>query len=344
MNVMIGIDPHKASHTAVAVDGDEQVLDTIRVRARSRQLNELQGWAEKFDPRVWAVESADGLGYLIARQLARAGETVVDVPATLAARVRLLGSGRSNKNDPNDAAAVAVCALRSDLARVVTGSGDDSKAMRLLVKRHRDQAQLRSVHCARLHTLLAEIEPGGIAGTITVTKANSLLNGLKPHTDLERHTMMIAREIIADIVALDETLVASKARVDTAVTATGTCLRDIVGVGPIVAATIIGYTSDIARFPTRGSFAAYNGTAPIEMSSGGRTRHRVNLRGNRQLNFAIHIAGVVQVRTGGEGRVFYDRKIAEGKTNKEAIRALKRKISDRVWTSLRVDAARNTSR
>ena len=246
---------------------------------------------------------------------------------------------RSQKNDPNDAAAVAVCALRSDLTRVVTIRSAGHKAMRLLVKRHRDQAQLRATHCSRLHSLLAELEPGGIAGTITVTKANRLLNGLKPETDVERNAVLIATEIIDDIVELDRDLVASKRRVETAVKASGTCLCDIVGVGPIVAGTIIGYTPDIARFATRGSFAAYNGTAPIEVSSGGRTRHRLNLRGNRQLNFAIHIAAVVQVRTGGEGRAYYDRKIAEGKTNKEAIRALKRRISDRVWTCLRTDTA-----
>ena len=339
MNVMIGIDPHKASHTAVAVDDDERVLDQIRVRATSQQLEELRRWAGRFESRTWAVESADGLGYLIARQLAGAGETVLDVPATLASRVRLLGSGRSNKNDPNDAVAVAVCALRSDLTRVVTSRSSDHKAMRLLVKRHRDLAQLRATHCSRLHALVAELEPGGITGTITVAKANRLLNGLKPETDVERHTVMIAQEVIDDIVELDRRLVASKARVATAVAASGTCLCDIVGVGPIVAGTITGYTPDIARFPTRGSFAAYNGTAPIEVSSGGRTRHRLNRRGNRQLNFAIHIAAVVQVRTGGEGRAYYDRKIAEGKTNKEAIRALKRRISDRVWTCLRTDAA-----
>ena len=198
MNVMIGIDPHKASHTAVAIDPDEQVLGQIRVRASNEQVAELGRWAERFESRTWAVESADGLGYLVARQLAAAGETVVDVPATLASRVRVLGSGRSNKNDPNDAVAVAVCALRTDLTRVVTSRGDDHKAMRLLVKRHRDQAQLRARCCARLHSLLAEIEPGGIAGTITPAKANRLLNTLKPETLVERHTVLIARELITD--------------------------------------------------------------------------------------------------------------------------------------------------
>ena len=120
----------------------------------------------------------------------------------------------------------------------------------------------------------------------------------------------------------------------------GTTLCEIVGVGPICAAIIIGHTGNIERFPSKAHFAMYNATAPLEASSGGKVRHRLNPRGNRQLNFAIHIAAVVQIRTGGEGRVFYDRKISEGKSNKEAIRSLKRRISDRVYSHLVADAKR----
>jgi len=127
------------------------------------------------------------------------------------------------------------------------------------------------------------------------------------------------------------------------VTASGTSLCDIYGVGPICAATIIGYTGDVNRFETKAQFASYNGTAPIEAFSGARVRHRLNPRGNRTLNFAIHIAAVVQFRNQSEGRIFYDRKIGEGKTHKEAIRALKRRISDRVYNHLVADARATTS-
>jgi transposase len=113
MTVMIGVDPHKATHTAVAVDDQEQELDRLRVRATRRQLEQLRKWAEPYGDRVWAIESAGGLGYLLAQQLVGAGERVVDVPATLASRVRLLGTGRSDKNDPNDARSVAIAALRA---------------------------------------------------------------------------------------------------------------------------------------------------------------------------------------------------------------------------------------
>ena len=112
MTVIIGIDPHKATHTAVAIDCDETKLATITVRATRRQTDRLLGWAGPFEKRTWAIESAAGLGYLLAQQLVDAGEHVVDVPATLASRVRVLGTGKSDKNDPNDARSVAIAALR----------------------------------------------------------------------------------------------------------------------------------------------------------------------------------------------------------------------------------------
>lgn len=337
MRVMIGIDPHKASHTAVAIDTTETVLDEVEVRASKVQVQRLTAWAERFEERTWAVESAGGLGYLVAQQLVAAGETVLDVPAVLASRVRVLGSGRSQKNDSNDARAVAVAALRSDRMRLVVVE-DHCRVLRVLVKRHRDQAQLRAKHCARLHALVLELRPGGISGQISVSKANRLLAGIEPTDEVTRHRVLIAGELVADIARLDETLKASKARIAAAVVVSGTSLCNIVGVGPIVAATILAYTGPVDRFPTPAAFAAYNGTAPVEVSSGGRTRHRLNQRGNRILNHAIHIAAVVQSRCPGEGRVYYGRKIAEGKTPKEAIRALKRRISDRIYRHLNAEA------
>ena len=113
MKTMIGIDPHKATHTAVAIGPDEAVLDEFKVRACPAQVPRLRDWAAGFEERAWAIESAGGLGYLLAQQLVAAGETVFDVSPMLAARVRLLGSGKSQKNDPNDALSVAVAALRA---------------------------------------------------------------------------------------------------------------------------------------------------------------------------------------------------------------------------------------
>jgi transposase len=336
---MIGINPHKATHTAVAIDDDENVIDELTLEAPNDQAERLTGWADQFAKREWAVESANGLGYLIARQLVAAGETVFDVPPVLASRVRLMGSGRSQKNDPNDARAIAIAALRSDRLAVVE-SDDHVTVLRLLVKRHRDMSRLRNKHCSRLHALLLELEAGGIGEKISVANASELLDRISVGDETIRYRVLVAREVVDDIARLDTTLRTSKKRIAVAVTASGTSLTNIVGVGPIGAATIIGYTKDVTRFPTKGHYATYNATAPIEVSSAGNTRHGLNLRGNRILNHAIHIAAVTQLRHDTNGRVYFDKKIAEGKTPKEAIRALKRRISDAVYKSLIADTRR----
>ena len=113
MTIMIGIDPHKATHTAVAVDGNEVVLGEFKLRASRTQGQRFTEWADTLGERAWAIESANGLGYLLAQQLTTAGETVFDVPPVLASRVRVLGSGRSQKNDPNDARSIAIALLSS---------------------------------------------------------------------------------------------------------------------------------------------------------------------------------------------------------------------------------------
>jgi transposase len=141
--VMIGVDPHKGSHTAVAIDADELQFVAVTVRATRRQVRELLTWAARFEERTWAIEPAGGLGYLLARELGAAGEHVLDVPATLAARVRVLGTGRSNNNDTNDALSVAVAALRAP--RLARAARDDhSGVLRLLAKRNHDLGRARN--------------------------------------------------------------------------------------------------------------------------------------------------------------------------------------------------------
>ena len=234
---MIGIDPHKAAHTAVAIDDDENVIGEFTLDASRSQVERLTGWASMFTKREWAVESASGLGYLVARQLVSAGETVFDVPPVLASRVRLMGSGRSQKNDPNDARSIAIAALRSDRLAVVAPD-DHVTVLRLLVKRHRDIAQLRNKRCSRLHALIGELKAGGIGTEISVTKASQLLDGIGIGDETTRYRALVAREVTDDIAHLDEELTISKKRIALAILASGTSVTDIVGVGPVGAATI----------------------------------------------------------------------------------------------------------
>jgi transposase len=338
--VMIGVDPHKRSHTATMLDQREREIARVMVRAGRRQVAELLEWADGAMPRTWAVESAGGMGYLLSQQLVAAGETVLDVPATLASRVRVLGTGQSAKSDPNDARSVAVAALRApSLARV--RPADHVTVCRLLSKRHSDLARWRNRLCCRLHALVAELVPGGIDKEVVVNQARSLLESIVPDgvAAIERHRQAV--ELVAEIDDLDVALSDSRARIIAAVEASATTLREIFGVGPIVAAMLIGFSGDPTRFDTASRYATYTGTAPIEFSSGGRITHRLSRRGNRRLNHALHCAAITQIRhRHSPGRGYYERKLAEGKTPREAIRALKRRLSDVVWRHLIADAQR----
>lgn len=344
--VMIGIDPHKRTHTAVAIDRGERVLGERLVRATDTQVPELLAWAKRLDggERLWAIESAGGLGYLLAQQLLAAGEQVVDIPATLASRVRLLGSGRSEKNDPNDARSVAIAALRaSELVPVRVE--DHATVLRLLSRRHAELGWAYNKTACRFHALVADLVPGGIGKEVVVSQARSLLDDLDPAgtVALERHAMAV--EMLDELERLNTQRKALRRRIAVAVTASGTTLTDVFGIAEIGAAVILGQVGDVTRFPTADRFAAYNGTAPIEWSSGNpkHPTRRLSRRGNRTLNHVIHIAAVTQVRhRHSPGRAFYDRKRAEGTTSRSAIRALKRRISDAIYRHLITDAARQS--
>ena len=340
MSVMIGIDPAKGSHAAAAVNGSEEAVAELEVRASRRQTSELLAWAEQFPQRKWAIESANGHGYLLAQQLVATGEFVVDVPSTLSARVRVLDSTRSQKNDANDARSVAIVALRQPNLRVVTAE-DHLAVLRMLAKRHKQLASLKTQAAARLHTVLAALIPGGLGKEMVVRQAAELLRRIRPASMVEAERKRLAHQHLAEVRRLEKELKASKANLATAVAASGTTLTDIYGVGPVVAGLVIGYSGDITRFPTRHHYATYNGTAPIDASSGSKKRHRLNPRGNRMLNHALHLIAITQLRyPGTEGRIFYERKLAEGKTKKEAIRSLKRRLSDVVYRHLVADQKR----
>jgi len=338
--VMIGVDPHKASHTAVAISGAEEPLGELRVRACAVQAERLLAWAAAWPERTWAVEGAGGLGHLLAQQLLSAGERVLDVQPKLGARVRLLATGNVNKNDPNDARSVAVAALRSPGVREARPD-DHAAVLKVWSKRRRDLASSRTQVVCRLHAVLCELVPGGVGKKIIAAHAARLLDSITPPDAVAAARWELAAALIEDLRRIDAQLGETRQKLDTAVRASGTSLTGLFGVGPVIAATIIGEVRDVSRFKNRDRFAAYNGTAPIEVSSGQRKVNRLSRRGNRRLNHAIHMAAVTQVRQKhSEGRAYYDKKLAEGKTRKEALRALKRQVSDAVFTRLQIDAQR----
>jgi transposase len=335
--VMIGVDPHKGSHTAVAISPGEEPLGEIRAGASAAQAQNLAAWAAAWPERTWAVEGAAGLGHLLAQQLAAAGEVVVDVQPKLASRVRLLQAGDTNKNDPNDALPVAVAALRPRACRPV--AADDYRAvLKVWAKRHRDLARARNQVACRLHSVLCDLVPGGHQKEISAAQAARILEQTAPSGTVALARTELAAEFLAGLRHLDAQLHQTRKKLAAAVRASRTTLTQVFGVGPVIAGTVTGDTGDVARFPSRDHFAAYNGTAPVEVSSGNRKIYRLSLRGNRRINHAVHMAAITQLRhKHSQGRAYYDKKVAEGKTHKEALRSLKRRISDAIFARLQAD-------
>ena len=339
MKVLIGVDPHKGSVAVAAIDeATGELLERAAFPHDRTGLRRLEHWARRFTERRWAVENAGGLGRHLAVRLAGSDESVVDVPPKLSARVRVLSSGNARKNDGLDALATALAASRNErLAPVDPESA--SEALRLLSERREDLVAERTGALNRLHALLRDLLPGGVTGKLSADRAARILRGIRPRGTSARLRRGLASEVLCDIRTLDRKIADLDGRIEAEVEASGTALTQIFGVGRhILAATIIGAVGSVARFPSKGHFASYSGTAPVEASSGEVMRHRLSLAGNRKLNYALHMVAVCQARSDARGGVYYRKKVAEGKSRKEALRCLKRRVSDAVFRTLMADS------
>jgi transposase len=272
----------------------------------------------------------------LAQQLVGAGEQVVDVPPALSARARLLDAGRKDKTDVHDARSAAIVALRHRNLRAVVLE-DHRQVLRLLARRHHQLVAGRTRAICRLHAVLCEMIEGGLSRNLSAKRAALELRRIRPADAISIYRKQIAAEFLDDVRRHDRALVELHQRIIIAVKAADTTVTDVHGVGPIVACYLIGYSGDVRRFPTAGHYARYNATAPIEASSGPKVRHRLNPNGNRQLNHAIHIAALGQISHDTTGRAYYLAKQADGKSRKEAMRCLKRRISDAIYRHLRTD-------
>ena len=222
---------------------------------------------------------------------------------------------------------------------------DHTAVMPIWARRYHDLGRLWNQTICRLHTVLCELVPGGIRKRLRVNHALEVLDGIRAETPVTQAELDLARDLLADVQHIDTRRREARQRAGRAVAAAQTTITDIHGVGPIVAGTVLGYVRDIHRFPTPDRFASYNGTAPIEVSSGDRKIYRLSRRGNRQLNHAIHMAAVTQIgHTGSEGQAYHQRKRAEGMTGKTALRALKRKLSDTLYQRMLDDARHQASK
>jgi transposase len=261
------------------------------------------------------------------------------VPATLAARARLLNTGGGRKTDAADAASVAQAALHCPALRVVSAE-DQTTILRLLTERRDDLAGERTRILNRLHGLLRDLVPGGAPADLTAAKAAGLLRGVRPVTATAACRRQLARELLGDLRRVDARLADNKAQLQDALAATASTLTQIHGLGVVVAAKLLGHVGDIDRFPSQDHFASYTATAPLDASSGNQQRHRLNPGGNRQLNAALHTIAVCQARDPGPGRRYYLRKLGEGKTPAEARRALKRRLANVIYRRILADQHR----
>ncbi len=340
--VIIGVDPHKLSATIEVIDQHEQLLGSGRFTTDQPGYAAMRNYVKAWPDRVWAVEGANGVGRPLAQRLLEAGERVVDVPAKLAARVRLFDTGHNRKTDALDAHSVAVVAARTSSLRVLQVDGE-LEALRMLTDRREALTRRRVQTVCRLQALLAELLPGQAKRDITTGQAKAMLATVRPRDIAGKTRRRIAAEELAELVAVEAKIKKATAELKAMVLARNSRLMDIHGVGAVVAARILADVGDVARFADRNRFASWTGTAPLDASSGEQNRHRLSRAGNRRINHMIHIAAVTQLRLETEGRDYYRRKRAAGKKPKEALRCLKRRISDAIYRQLVTDALRPQS-
>jgi transposase len=337
-HVIIGVDPHKLSATIEVVDKREQLLGSGRFTTDRAGFTAMRAYAKAWPDRTWAVEGANGVGRPLAQRLLAAGEQVVDVPAKLAARVRLFDSGHNRKTDAHDAHSIAMVAVRTKGLRVLQVDGE-LEALRMLVERREALTRRRVQTVDRLQALLAELLPGQAKRDLTTGQAKAMLASVRPRDISGKTRRRIAVEELAELVGVEAKMKKATAELKTIVLARCSHLMDLHGVGPVVAARVLADVGDVARFADRNRFASWTGTAPLDASSGEQTRHRLSRAGNRRVNHMIHIAAISQIRLDTDGRAYYRRKRADGKRPLEALRCLKRRISDAIFRQLVADAA-----
>lgn len=267
---------------------DSRWLKRLRVKATRRDYQKLLAWGQSQPDRTWAIEGAHGLGRHLAQFLVAAGEKVVDVPAFLSARVRVLSRGRGRKTDEVDALATARAAYDAEHLHPVLAE-DTSTVVTMLNERRATLIGQRTRTVNQLHALIRDLVPGGHVGELTALTASRLLRTIRPDSLVAQQRKALAHDLLADIRRLDRQLTDIDNRLDVSLLEHGTTLTEIGGVGTILAARIIAHTGAIERFTTQDHYASYAGVAPVEVPSGQRSRQRLSRSGNRQLNCAIQL-------------------------------------------------------
>jgi len=335
--VIVGIDAHKRSHTAVAVDEAGRKLGQHTTGTTSEDHLALLAWAEQFGTeRLWAVEDCRHLSRRLERDLLGAGEPIVRVPTKLMARER--NSARSyGKSDPIDALAVARAAVREpDLPKAQLDG--PARTVRLLIDHREHLVAERTRVINRLRWHLHELDPGNEPPARTLWRPKHLTAVSAQLDQLDGVVARLARALVERCRQLTEQIHVVDDELEPLVKHLAPALLDLCGCSTLTAAKILGETADVRRFRSRHAFARHNGTAPLPVWSSNHARHRLSRTGNRQLNTAIHRIAITQARHHEPARQLLQRRRNGGKNKAESIRILKRRLSDVVYQALRADA------
>ena len=332
--IVIGADTHKSSHALVAVDGGTgAVVGECMIGADDAGHRRALGWARALaGERVWAIEDCRHVSRRLEQALIAAGERVIRVPPKLMGESRR-GEREPGKSDRIDALAVARAVLRDGLERFPVAFLDErAMEIRLLADHREDLVAERTRAQNRLRWHLVELCPE--------LEASLPKRSLDRQRQLDRVAralrrlpagarVRVARELVAQIRQLTREANALERELRALVQVQRPRLLAETGCGALTAATLIGRTAGAQRFATDARFARQSGTAPIPASSGNRNRHRLHRGGDRQLNRALHIIAITRARRDPATRAYLERKIAEGKTRKQALRCLKRHLARR---------------
>lgn len=333
--VVVGVDAHKRNHTAVAVDEAGRRLGCKSVKATAAGHIELLKWASKWQDRKWAIEDCRDWSRRLEVDLLCAGETGVRVPPHMMANYRrpLRAMGKS---DPIDAEAVALAALRETGLPGFFLEGEE-REIRLLVDYRESLVNQRTRVQNRLHLHIFELRPdiAFTAGALSTLRRLHLLQD--EIAAFDNTVARLARALITKAIALTEEINALEKELEIATKQMVPTVLEVCGVSTLGAAKLIAEVGTISRFKSADAFAMFNGTAPIPVWSANRDHFRLNRGGNRQLNAVIYRAAITQGQHSEEAKAFIERKIAAGKTRRCATRALKRKISNRVYRAMLSD-------
>jgi transposase len=333
-----GIDTHKDTLAVAVIDHAGRLVTQLQLPNQDSGYIRLLAVLTRHTVSRVGMEGSGNFGWPAAIYLLEHDLNVVEVPPLMTSRERLSRPGQG-KTDPVDAVAIARITAREPSlppVRPMTGEAADHRVL----TEYRDQlVNERTALANRVHTDLSWLRPGYQHQLPHLTNMAHLHAALQLLSGDDSIRAKVTRSRLERMLTLTEQLGELRIQIDALVRASGSRLPKIYGVGPIVAATIIGHVFDVRRYPTRHHFATANGTAPIPASSGRTVRHRLNRGGNRQLNRALYTIAITQIRGDTEGRAYYRRKRAEGKTSREALRCLKRRLSDLIYRTLRSDLA-----